>query len=583
MRHLALGLVLLAALALAAALGFRQVALGADLARREVMGALSDLGYARVVASEGRTVFRLLPVPRLVLYDVEVGAEDARPALSVDRMTADLDLWTALFGGVRIERLVLEQPDLVAAALPTFETPVPKVLEPILARLNEVGEVEIRNGVLRSERDGRPLVSAAHIAVSWPAESASAELTGSYDWNGQPVTVSLDLARPLALLEGGASTAEFQMTSPELSVAFAGEAASSGRLAGRLTASLPSLGRAIDWLTDHRPAVPEIGPLTLAADLMSEDGRFDLARATVSIEGFEGRGALDLVFPEDRRPSLGGTLAFERLDLDGIAEALAPRPTNPLAATRTIPTAFVDSMDIDLRVSAERGQAGPLALSDLAGTVKMKDGVATLDIGDAELLGGRGQMRVAIDSTARPPVLKGSASARDVDASGLFAAFGLDPALATGRADVAFDAASPVTSWADLLRRHRLEVVLSARSGSVSGLDPQRLTTDGRTVFDPGTAPAALPFATLKAEIATWGSRMELRSLRLSSELGTIEASGFLLNGADEADLVGTFDPAPVPSAVSGAALTKPKPIGMTMRGSWPHPVVVTTAGSSGE
>jgi AsmA protein len=586
LRPLALWGCLAAVLLVLAALGLRQVALGADVARREVTAELSALTGLPVEANQGRAAFQLLPVPRIALRDVRVGAAGPGPLLSIDRMTADLDLWSALFGHARIERLVLDEPDLVAPAtpVPALRRPGgwgPGTLGPILARLHGLGEVEIRNGVLRRETDGAPIVSAAHLSLSWPAESASAELAGSYAWNGQPVTLSIDLAKPLAWMDGAASHAEVMMSSPQLAVAFAGEASSAGRLSGRLTASLPSLGRALRWLTGSRLSVPEIGPLALAADLTSEEGRLHLADATVSIDEFAGNGALDLVVAEGRRPSLSGTLAFARLDLDGIADALAPKPATPLEATRAIPTDFVDRMDIDLRVSAKTGQIGPLALSGLAGTVKMKDGMATLDIGDAGLLGGSGQMRVGIDTQARPPSLKGSASMRGVEVSGLLSTFGLDPAALTGTADVAFDAEAPVTNWADMLGRHRLKADVSARSGMVSGLDPQILKAAGRSDFVPGASGASLPFSALKAEVAIRGSRMELRSLSLASEIGTIAGTGFLLDGAEEADLAGTFDPAPIEATAS--PLTKPKPLAMTMRGSWPHPVVVTTAEPGGE
>lgn len=561
----------------------RQIALGGEAARRSIARDLAELTGLPVVFGGGKPAFRLFPVPRLSLEEVVIGERLDGPRLTVASMTADLDLWAALLGRTEIDRLVLVSPQLSAPPGIAPDASMPAAFGPFLSRLHGLGDVEIRDGLLTRDRKGEiAIVSAANISLSWPGEGSAASLSGTYAWNGQPVRLGLRLGAPLSWLKGRSSAVDLDLASPQLDLAFDGEASAAGRLSGRVTANLPSLARALRWLAEPRIPVPEIGPLSLAADLTSDGGRLDIANAEVSIDGFAGRGALDLAFPETGPPSLGGTLAFGRLDLDSIANALAPAPRSPIEAARPIPVGFVARLDIDLRISAREGQIGALALNDLAGTVKMKDGIATLDIGDAGLLGGNGQMRASVDTRSAPAILKGSASMRGVDATGLLAAFGISPAALSGTADLSASIEAPITSWAEIFARHRLEATLSARAGALSGIDAERLRIPGASTFDAAPSSAAnLSFSTLKAEIASEGPQIALTSLRILGEAGTVTGAGLLINARNETDIAGLFQPAA--DGGEEAALTKPKPIALRMRGSWPRPVVVTSADSADE
>ncbi|KQT69784.1 AsmA-like C-terminal region-containing protein [Aureimonas sp. Leaf427] len=584
-RPLAWAIPVVAILVFLAASALRQISLGGEAARRSIASELGALTGLPVTFGGGRPEFRLLPMPRLVVEEVVIGSREKGPRLTIAGMTADLDLWAALLGRTEIDRLVLLAPALSVPPGTAPDTSLRKTFAPFLSRLHGLGDVEIRDGVLSGPNPADPaIVSAANLNLSWPQEAAAASLSGTYSWNGQPVRLGFRLAAPQDWLEGRSSTVDFDMTSPQLDLAFDGTASADRRLSGRLQASLPSLSRSLRWLGDRSFAVPEIGPLSIAADVASEGDRLSLSNASVTVDGFAGRGALDLVFPADRRPSLGGTLAFERLDLDGLAQALAPLPQTPFEAARPISVGFVRELDIDLRVSAGEGRIGALALTDLAGTVKLTDGVATLDIGDTGLLGGNGQMRVAIDTRTAPPALKGSASMRGVEAAGLLSALGLSANTLSGVADLSLGVEAPVTNWADIFNRHRVAGTLQIRSGAIGGLDPQALRTAGSDIFDPDSA-TALPFSALGAEIASVGPRVTLTSLRIRAEGGTIEGSGLLVDAANTADLEGTFEPAADPAAdgSQAPALTKPKPISLRMRGTWPHPAILASASADEE
>ena len=113
-----------------------------------------------------------------------------------------------------------------------------------------------------------------------------------------------------------------------------------------------------------------------------------------------------------------------------------------------------------------------MPITDLAATIKFKDGVAMFDVGDASMLGGQGQARIAIDSRVRSPTAKGSASVTGIDTARLLAAIGVNAVGVTGPSDVYAEVGMPVTDWADIARRLHLTLEIVARSGTLSGFDP---------------------------------------------------------------------------------------------------------------
>ncbi|RYE72058.1 MAG: hypothetical protein EOP19_31025, partial [Hyphomicrobiales bacterium] len=344
--------------------------------------------------------------------------------------------------------------------------PLSRYIGAFLSRFGELRTLEIRDGVFRmAPGPGSLGVSNANITVAWPSKTSSARMSGSYVWNGQPTEIGLKIASPVDFLSGAASALDFTLASPPLTASFDGEAsiAEAGSFSGKLALSTPSLTRSIRWLGDAGTLQPDIGPLSLVATLQGSDERLSLRDAKVSVGGFDGLGALEMTLPEGKRPFIGGTLAFDRLDLTGFTEAVAPLPQTPLDMQRRIPVDFVEGLDLDLRLSASDGAIGDLSFADLAATVKFKDGVATFDVGDITILGGQAQARMTVDSTLRPAVATGVASVSGVDTARLSDALGINGLLVTGASDVQADYSMPLGSWADLARRSKMTLSIATR------------------------------------------------------------------------------------------------------------------------
>lgn len=591
------------------------LALTREVARAEIETRLAQLTGLDVTV-EGAADFTLLPRTRISMTRIRIGSSSGSldAVMRIDGIVADLDLWQALLGHTRIERLSVIRPELLSTAgfMQASATPagaagsrlesidgsidrrpgsaeakdipahiqMTRYLGAFLSRFEALRSIEIRHGVFRMAAGGGSSgVSNANLVVSWPSQTSAARMSGSYVWNGQPTEINLRFAAPLAFLSGETSGVDLDLSSPALTVAFDGEGAIGGarRFTGTLKVATPSLTRSIRWLGDPRAVLPEIGPLSIEAAVEGTGRDFNLRDAIVMLDGFTGRGAVEMRVAEGGRPTLGGTLAFDRLDLTGFAEAVAPLPRDALALQRPIPVDFIDRLDLDLRLSASRGAIGTVPMGELAATLNFQDGVATLDIGDATVLDGSGQARISVDSRAPVPTARGFASVRGIDTSGLFQAIGVSSIGVSGLSDIRADIEAPVTSWREIFKRNKMTVSIAARGGELSGFDPDVFLGDGTKPFAFATRETSIPFETLQAAVTTTGPLAELKNLTLRNASGSFEATGHLSTATNQLDVSGWFVPRPGTTAsILPDLRPAPRPIGFRMRGEWPRPIITS-------
>jgi AsmA protein len=155
----------------------------------------------------------------------------------------------------------------------------------------------------------------------------------------------------------------------------------------------------------------------LNAKLTAKDDHLNFNDAVINFNGNTANGVFELK-PDGEIPAVSGTLAFDKLDLASFLAAfsvgIAPGSTKPGVN-------FLQQINLDLRLSAKAAYAGSLPLTEIAAAVRIKDGFAEFDLGDAAFAGGRLQGELKIKEAAGLP--EGSVRLRFTD---------LDPAQLTG-------------------------------------------------------------------------------------------------------------------------------------------------------
>ncbi|MCP3053799.1 AsmA family protein [Aurantimonas marianensis] len=556
--------------------------LGSDAARQAVVARLERM-TGEPVAIEGDIAFSLLPRTRIIVDRVRIGAAGS---LGIGRIVADLDAMTALTGTATISRLVLIRPAIgslpgrpKADAAPPRSSPQPRQLaRMLLGRIEGLRRIEIRDGIIHSSSQGSgDGVDDIDLIVAQSSAGAPLSLSGSFLWNGQPADLAIDIGAPDALLAGGSSGIGVDLSSPPLTANFDGTASldSNATINGRIKLTAASLRGGIGWFADPDLRIPDIGPFSLNGDLLLAGLQANLQQADISIAGSRGHGALEASFAP-ATPVIGGTLAFASLDFSPFAHALLPLPVDPFDLERPIDIDFAKAVKLDIRLSAAQANLGPVPLTDVAAVVRIGEGRAELDIGDAAIFGGRGQANLAFDANPATPSATGHLSATGIDTASLLQALKIEALTVTGRSSLSAALTAPLRDWASILGGARIDAEFVSRNGTIRGVSPDIFASSGTRPLADGLTGTTVPYTSLEAKIASAGTAVRLKGITIENGTGVLAASGDLSVIDGGVAIRGQYDPGAPKTASSQAAFTTSKPIAFTIEGKWPTPDVTT-------
>jgi len=596
-RLLATGAVIVALL-VASLFYLPRLAIDADAARADLVTRLEAMTGERV-AIEGDVTFSLLPRTRLVARHVRIGTTDA---FGIDTIVADLDPADAITGTARVSRVVLIRPEWRPRSKPELadqtDTPVlvpatngmaaqsrggplegpRQLVRTLIERFDDLQTLEIRSGVFRPQTgQGQSGISNANLTVAQSSPGAAIYVDGSFIWNGQPSELDLVLNSPQALLAGDASNVRFALSAPPFAASFDGDATldRNATISGNLRVTAPSLSRSIEWLGEQRPQTPDIGPVAIDGTMLLAGGRANLQNATITIAGSRGHGVMEAELGGDK-PRVRGTLAFEALDFDPLTRSIAPLPRTVVDLRRPIDLAFADAIDLDIRLSAARANFGNVPMTDIAAVLALDGGVGKLDIGDAQVFGGRGQANLTIHTEARPPTASGSLSLMGIDTAAFLGAIHVVSLDVSGRSDLSVSMETPVADWETILRKIRFDGEVTARDGAIRGLDPEVFAAPEARPLLAGTAGASVPFDRLTLALAATGSRLRIDDLAIANGAGLLTATGRFSAHDGTIGLRGIYNADAQQTASAEREFTTSKPVEFNMRGQWPNPSVTT-------
>jgi AsmA protein len=234
---------------------------------------------------------------------------------------------------------------------------------------------------------------------------------------------------------------------------------------------------------------------------------------------------------------LSGTLAFEKLDL---ASFLAAFSVGKAPGSSKPGVNFLQQINLDLRLSAKAANAGALPLTEVAAAIRIKDGSAEFDLGDAAFAGGRLQGDLKVKEAAGLP--EGSIKLRfdDLDPSQLAGGSGT-PVIAAPL-DGMLTAEGKYPAFLPFILSARGELEIQSSKGSVRNF----ALSDFRQGLDSG-ALFNLPMTYRGSE------RMNEASLKASLENGVaIVSDGRLSLGGGDLHFTGALPLLSDGIAVSG-------------------------------
>lgn len=467
------------------------------------------------------------------------GAPDAPPVLETERLVVNLSTWQALLGWIEFDMVTLERPVLrVEQISQRFHLP----FLPDGGRLAEIlksagkdmprggpalGVIRFSEGRLVTATGDRDIATDLSGMAEWGTATSPALLNGSGIWRGESIRYAVRVDTPLKLAAHDASAVTASFESDPFKAAFSGVVSRSEGFSfdGSLTASSPSVRRALEWSQTDIPPGAAMGALSLTGNATGDMNGVKLSNARLTINENPGAGALELAL-SGPVPSVSGTLAFETLDLGRFLAAFSA-PVSQTSDRPVFDLAFTDQLSLDLRLSAGRATGGGIQLTDVAATAQVRSGFAAFDISDATALGGEIQAGFRVDRKPEGEIGEMRVSAVGIDWAQIAERVGWSQNAPQAKGSLSVVLKSPITDTTSL--PYMTEGTISGKLGAGSlqdfNLDKLRANQPGAGFFPlsaVGGGSLAIEGAEFKATIGNGVARIDAAKAWTSGDTLTL-------------------------------------------------------------
>lgn len=592
-KNLVRGILAVLAIVFAVRIGFPFL-VQTDMVGRAVKETLEAWTGADVEIGK-KPEFAFWPYPRVTLGNVRMLGKKAGAGKNelahFEAISADFDLVGALRGKPSFSDFDLVRPTIrvgrdadgvfnwrhsgwliqaieATAAAPEGE-PIPEMA------YEHIGTVNITGGILEIARGSAPLrISDINGSITWPALRRKLDLALSGVVNGEMTRWTLDCDQPLALLAGRNANVRTNLSADPTTVNFEGVANLSGSafVAGTMQLSTPSLGHLLTWQGKDIPAVGNVGQVNVEAKVATSGYSAKLENVKLTLDNAEAHGVLDVTMPPEGVPQVGGTLAFDRIDLRAFLTAFSPL-SGAEQRTTAIDTAFMSQFGLDLRLSAKLADFAPFSLKDLAAGMRIENGRASLDIGDSTFMDGRMTGRIALAEQGFSGGGQLQLSLSNVDIGAIINTLALPGPLPTGHGSADFSLSTDRPLWATTASDMSGQFRLRMGAGTLTHFNRQAFEERAaqNTFFNFSEA-ADGSFDFVRADVQAKLDRglAELTKAEIEGNEKLLTLSGMIPYRTGSVALAGMI--ADRPQADADAAVNPA--ISFFVGGSWPEPVI---------
>ena len=494
--------------------------------------------------------FSVWPVFRANLSDVtfhEWAAPSAPPVLEADEIAVSLSAFAALRGKIVLSTITMHRPLLrLDASKSNFEFPaspgggrMARAIEttrrliadnpsgPDIANLpaDAFATVEFSDGriVLVNGKEHEE-ITQLNGRINWPALNRNAQMNATGVWQNENIIVEATASAPLLLIAGASSALKFTFKSGIVETSFDGTANLSGDtyFDGQATFSSPSMQKLLDWSNLPAASVAPAEPFSVASTVQGNAKRLRLDSATITFGQNSGRGVLDLAVVGDQ-PSVSGTLAFDKVDLQAFLSAFVPLISGTGSIYDKIDVGFGEYLALDMRFSAVSATLGNIVFSDVAATAQVQNGLATFDVFDATAFNGDMQAGLRIDMTGQQKSVEMRLMANNVDAQALAKAAGSERLTPQGRANISIILKGNGNDWNTAMGNAEGSVSASMGQGSLGGIDLAKFRQrwqagDFFSLSEVGDGSLPLRNLDFKAKVVGGVARIEKADLMLDAQ-----------------------------------------------------------------
>lgn len=540
--------------------------------------------------------FSFWPYPRVTLGNVRITSPavngKSEQLASIEAVSATFDLIGAVRGQPVFSDLELVRPTvrvgwspagvfnwkhdgwLTQAIDATVSAPEGQAIPAMPSE--RLGTITITDGVLDVASTGATKtyrVSDINGTVTWPSLRQPMDLALSGIVNGEMTHWTFGCDQPLALLAGRNANARTSLSANPATINFEGMAnlSHAAFVAGTMQLSTPSLAHLLAWQGKEISAIGNVGQVNVEAKVTTAGYSAKLEGVKLALDNAEASGVLDVNLPPDGVPQIGGTLAFDHIDLKALLTAFSPLPgTEETAAP--FDTAFLHQFGMDIRLSAKTADFAPFSLQNLAAGMRIENGRASFDVGDSTLLDGRMTGRIALNEQGFKGGARLQMSLSNVDIGAIVSTLALPGPLPSGHGSADFELSTDEALWATTVSDMSGQFRLRMGPGTLTHFD-RRAFEDmvAKNAFFNYSEAADGAFDFVRADLEARLDRgiAELTKAEIEGNEKLLTLSGMIPYRSASLALAGTLADRPQ----ANATVVNPA-VSFFVGGSWPEPVI---------
>ncbi|MEM7462219.1 MAG: AsmA-like C-terminal region-containing protein [Pseudomonadota bacterium] len=479
-----------------------------------------------------------------VIFEDPFAGPDDPPLLQMDHLRGQLDLFSAIFGRAEIKLFQFIRPkfnfriyengdvgwhfpegqvwDVLEKARDQGTAQEGgEVTEVVELPVVKLGEFEIVDGIIEFEdrsTQSRETITNINARIVWPDTASPLTVSGSSIWRDEAFEFTLASQEALMLFSGGGTVLEFTANSGAFTTSFAGIAntLSDLHLSGDVHFASPSLRRFLNFLGE--PVLPgsTLAEFEATGKMSGTFRQIQLNDATISLDGNQGSGVLQIARRKPGKVLINGTLAYDAIDFTPYFSALRQEIA---IGKNTIPASdLLQLADMDLRLSATEAKIDEVSLANFAASLSVQDNRSVFNIGNANLFGGVLVGEFGLAENGAVSEFRANAIYSDFDVALVNAALGRSQLNLLGRGKAQIDIQSSGSAAIDLARNLKGQVQFEISDGFLTGIDMGTLRStvlsaqSGSDTLEPGGQTA---FELLEGNVAFNRSSSWIRSMHL--------------------------------------------------------------------
>ncbi len=533
----------------------------------------------------GATSVTLFPTGSVSFDDVVLG-EGNKPALTAERLTAQLRFFPLLVGRVEIANVSLTKPTIMVELQDNGSSNWSGLIDALARsqtsnplRAAAFSEMRIKDGTVVVRNPARKLdetFSDVAFSLAWPSISKSFGATGQLVWHNEPLDVNFTLSDFAAALGGNRTGLKLRIGGKPIKTAFEGSISvkPTVKIEGNLSADAASLRDVLVWAGQKPLPGGGFGHFAIKAKTDVVGSTIGLNNVNVDLDGNSAEGVL--TFVTDGRQTLQGTLAFDKLDLTPYVSTVKLLTANQREWNNgPITLDGLTGTDFDLRLSAGNVTMADAKLGRTAIGANLRAGYLTVTIGEAQAYGGLIKGSVALAAFDQGIDLKSQLIFSDIDLeSCLGQLFGLR--RLEGKGNITFAVDGSGDSVFGVTQTLNGTASLTGHDGQLSGLDIEQLLRrlerrplSGGGDFRNGRTPYDLLAVTLK--IAQ--GKVTVDEVKVTGPAVELALAGSASIPQRELDLTGTAS-----LVTADQAGTPAFALPFIVQGSWDDPIMLPDA-----